>query len=126
MSFWIRRFINLFLGLPSTDAWSMDQESVELYAYLVLEADYLQKFATLLGREFTPMGGGRDSIATFYDRDKGYFFDRRLGGEFVHHFGPEGWSPLWTGLANKEQAESVYRVMTDTARFSSYIPFPTA
>jgi len=107
-------------------AWSMDQESVELSVYLELERRYLLDFATMLG---IPFQGKKDpylSMDYFYDKERGYYFDRRLDGQFITCFGPEGWSPLWAGLASKEHAETVARMMQDTAKFASYIPFPTA
>lgn len=118
------RFDDAKMLQNSTRAWSMDQESVELNAYLQLEKQYLKKFATLLGRAFDD--NQQDVVSPFFDKSRGYFFDRKLGGSWIEHFGPEGWAPLWTGLASKEQVMEVVKVMTDTSKFSTFIPFPTA
>ncbi|MFD2555414.1 MGH1-like glycoside hydrolase domain-containing protein [Sphingobacterium tabacisoli] len=118
------RFDDAKMLRNSHGAWSMDQESVELNAYLKMEKGYLKKFATILGRSFED--SNEDVVAPFFDENRGYFFDRRLGGNWIEHFGPEGWAPLWTGLATQTQADAVIKVMRDTTRFSTFIPFPTA
>lgn len=118
------RFDDAKMLQNNTTAWSMDQESVELNAYLKLEKDYLKKFSAILGLAFDD--DERDVVTPFFDKNRGYFFDRRLGEHWIEHFGPEGWAPLWTGIASQEQAERVVEVMTDTTKFSTFIPFPTA
>lgn len=118
------RFDDTKMLQNSAMAWSMDQESVELNAYLKLEKQYLKKFALLLGRSFDD--SKLDVVSPFFDKSRGYFFDRKLDGGWIEHFGPEGWAPLWTGLASEEQAMEVVKVMTDTTKFSTFIPFPTA
>jgi putative isomerase len=107
-------------------AWSMNQESVELHAYLELERQYLTRFAALLHIPFHQSGKSYLSIDYFFDEDKGYYFDRKLNGDFITCFGPEGWSPLWAGLAARRQGQAVVAVMHDSAKFASFIPFPTA
>jgi putative isomerase len=107
-------------------AWSMNQESVELHAYLELERQYLTRFAALLQIPFHQSGKSYLSIDYFFDKDKGYYFDRKLNGDFITCFGPEGWSPLWAGLAARRQGQAVVAVMQDSAKFASFIPFPTA
>jgi putative isomerase len=39
--------------------------------------------------------------------------------------GPEGWQPLWSGVASKEQAKNVITIIMDTNRFNTHLPFPT-
>ncbi|MDR2273531.1 MAG: glycoside hydrolase [Sphingobacterium sp.] len=107
-------------------AWSMDQESVELSAYLELERKYLMHFAELLGVPFRGKKEPYLAMDYFFDKERGYYFDRKLDGPLITCFGPEGWSPLWTGLATAAQAEAVAHVMRDTAKFGSFVPFPTA
>lgn len=108
------------------EAWSMNQESVELHAYLELERRYLARFSALLHVPFGQSGKPYPAIDYFFNKEKGYYFDRKLNGEFIVCFGPEGWSPLWTGLADAQQAQAVIHVMQDSAKFASFIPFPTA
>ena len=64
--------------------------------------------------------------SNMFDEDTGYFYDIRLEDKsFVRHQGPEGWIPLWAGVATQEQARRVRDVMVDTTKFATYIPFPT-
>lgn len=108
------------------DAWSMDQESVDLNAYLALECKLLKKFASILGVTF----GGPDYSSQvadyFFDKEKGFFFDRRLkDGSFIQEPGCEAYTPLWTEVATADQVKAMLPLLTDTAKFSTYIPFPT-
>lgn len=110
-------------GMP--DAWSMDQESVDLNAYLANECKYLKKFAGLLGVEFDAPDHGSELSAYFYDPERKFFFDRTLDGRFVGDPGCEAYTMLWTGLAAPEQVEEMMPVLRDSTKFSTYIPFPT-
>ncbi|WP_114238758.1 trehalase family glycosidase [Dyella sp. C9] len=114
-------------------AWSLDQESVDLNAYLYREKLDLAALAEVLGkgddhamwlREAEAMKGAIQQ--RMYDRAAGYFFDVRLGSdERVRVYGSEGWMPLWAGVASAEQAAAVSRVMLDPRKFATYMPLPT-
>lgn len=106
-------------------AWSFNQESVDLNAYLCYEYELLQKMADLCGEKFGEKDRREQVRGYFFDAKTGYFFDRVLNGDFVRIEGPEGWTPLWAGLASPEQAEKVMKIIADTNKFSTYIPFPT-
>lgn len=108
------------------DAWSMDQESVDLNAYLANECRYLKKFAEILGEKFDAPDY-TDKIADyFFDKERNFFFDRHLGDRrFVGDPGCEAYTMLWTGLATKDQVESMLPQLRDEKKFSTYIPFPT-
>ena len=109
------------------DAWSMDRESVDLNAYLALECQLLQKFAALLGRTFDgPMMEANKVADRFFDQEMGFFFDRKLAdGSFVREPGCEAYTALWTQVAQPEQVERMMPLLQDTAKFSTFIPFPT-
>ncbi|MBR8720452.1 Glucosidase YgjK [Bacteroides pyogenes] len=108
------------------DAWSMDQESVDLNAYLALECRLLKKFAGMLGAPFDAPDYGDRVAEYFFDKEHGFFFDRRLkDGSFVREPGCEAYTPLWTEVATHEQVSDMLPVLRDTAKFSTYIPFPT-
>lgn len=110
----------------SDHAWSMDQESVDLNAYLALECELLKKFATILGIAFDAPDYSHQVANYFFDHTKGFFFDRRLkDGSFIQEPGCEAYIPLWTGIATKEQVKAMLPLLTDTTKFSTYIPFPT-
>lgn len=114
-------------------AWSFDQESVDLNSFLYLEKRLLAEMAELLGDQ----AKGKAFLAAadrlkgqinrmMYDPSSGYYYDIRLENKTCRLLkGPEGWEPLWTGLAPSAQAEAVMRTITDTAVFNTYLPFPT-
>ena len=105
--------------------WSMDQESVDLNAYLANECKYLRKFAGILGEKFDAPDHTAELSGYFYDPERRFFFDRNLQGKFVGDPGCEAYTMLWTGLATPEQVEAMMPVLADTTKFSTYIPFPT-
>lgn len=108
------------------DAWSMDQESVDLNAYLALECKLLKKFASSLGVTFDGPDYSSQVADYFFDKEKGFFFDRRLkDGSFIQEPGCEAYTPLWTEVATADQVKAMLPLLTDTAKFSTYIPFPT-
>ena len=108
------------------DAWSMDQESVDLNAYLALECKLLKKFAGILGVTFDGPDYSSPVADYFFDKEKGFFFDRRLkDGSFIQEPGCEAYTPLWTKVATADQVKAMLPLLTDTAKFSTYIPFPT-
>ena len=108
------------------DAWSMDQESVDLNAYLALECKLLKKFASILGVTFDGPDYSSQVADYFFDKEKGFFFDRRLkDGSFIQEPGCEAYTPLWTEVATADQVKAMLPLLTDTAKFSTYITFPT-
>lgn len=114
-------------------AWSLDQESVDLNAYLHAEKLFLADLAPVAGRRrdrralLAEAAALKTRIQTgMFDARSGYFFDIGLAdGEPVRVFGPEGWIPLWAGIASAEQAKAVASVMLDPAHFATHFPFPT-
>ena len=119
------RFDDARMVKNSDTAWSFDQESVDLNAFLAYEYKLLKKLANVSGQAFDEKDR-TDSIRTyFYDEDVGFFFDRRMDGTFVKVAGSEAYIPLWTGIATEAQTSDVMRQLEDTTKFSTYIPFPT-
>jgi putative isomerase len=114
-------------------AWSFTQESVDLNSYLFAEKGYLASMADLLGETELALQLRQEARElqglirnTMFDEETGYFYDVRLDDRsFVRVQGPEGWIPLWTGVATPEQAARVALVMTDSEKFATYVPFPT-
>lgn len=108
------------------NAWSINQESVDLNGYLAYEYTILKKFSKILNEKFEePDMRGR--IADyFFDTKNGYFFDRRLtDGSFVREAGCEGYLPFWTKIATQQQWKMAKKTLEDKTKFSTYIPFPT-
>lgn len=127
------RFDHAAMLQNGKDAWSMDQESVDLNAYLYRDADDLATIAGILG-DSTQQAAWQQRAATlkakidarFFDKARGYFFDVRIpDGAFVTTYGPAGWIPLWAGAATPKQAKAVARVIADPHKFDTWIPFPT-
>ncbi|MDN5199918.1 trehalase family glycosidase [Fulvivirgaceae bacterium BMA10] len=114
-------------------ASSFDQESVDLNAYLYAEKGYLAELNDVIegtgkAKKYKEDAEQlKDQIReTFYDKESGYFYDIRLKDKsHVRVEGPEGWIPLWTGIATKEQAENVRKIMVDSLKFATFVPFPT-
>lgn len=108
------------------DAWSFNQESVDLNAYLALECKLLNKFASLLGVTFDAPDYREQVADYFFDSGIGFFFDKRINdGSFIQEPGCEAYTPLWTEVATAEQVKKMMPLLTDTTKFSTYIPFPT-
>ena len=121
------RFDNAKMLKNGSDAWSLDQESVDLNAYLAYECKLLKKFAGLIGSSFDGPDYS-DKVADYFFNDKiGWFCDKRIAdGSFIAEPACEGYTPFWTKIASKEQMEKALVLLTDTTKFSTYIPFPTA
>lgn len=127
------RFDHVTMLKNGEHAWSMDQESVDLNAYLYGEAVDLAQIATVLGKpqdQRAWLAQAADIKAavqsTMYDAEAGWFFDRQLGKPALRHvYGSEGWAPLWAGVATPEQAAAVEKTMLDPHKFATVMPFPT-
>lgn len=117
----------------SDQAWSMDQESVDLNSYLYAEKVILAQLAATLGDEAAAQSWQEEASmlrfliqSQMYDAATGWFYDISIdSGEFISNQGPEGWIPLWAGVANREQASRVRDTILDTQKFRTHVPFPT-
>ncbi|MFO7938249.1 MAG: trehalase family glycosidase [Bacteroidales bacterium] len=114
-------------------SWSLNQESVDLNAYLAAEKGYLSKLASATGQiaKADRYANGQEKLkqqilANFWHETDGYFYDKSIDGEhFIQVRGPEAWIPLWAGVATPEQAQRVAKTLADTTHFATYVPFPT-
>ena len=121
------RFDEAEMVQNSTDAWSVNQESVDLNAYLAYEYKLLEKIAKIIDQPLELSVINTDVADYFFDEENGFFFDRRLkDGSFIVEFGCEGYTPFWTGIASQEQMDKAIVHFQDPHQFSTYIPFPTA
>lgn len=127
------RFDEAILMKNNDKAWSLNQESVDLNTYLFAEKNYLSQLAAVLGNqnEAQEWKNSADGLATkinqrFYDDTRGYYYDKLLDQqEPIAIEGPEGWIPLWAGIATKEQANAVAKVMMNKHQFNTKVPLPT-
>ncbi len=117
----------------NNNGWSLDQESVDLNSYLYAEKLYLASMASLLGEQSKAkqLRGKAKKLKALiqnrmFDKETGYFYDIRLKSKkFIKIQGPEGWIPLWAGVATDDQAEKVKEVIMNSRKFNTYVPFPT-
>lgn len=120
------RFDNSKMVKNDSDAWSFNQESVDLNAYLAYEWQLLSKFSKIIGEDFNLPNIGNKVADYFFDKETGYFYDKKLSdGSFIKEPGSEGYIPFWTKIASKEQMDRAMVMFQDTTMFSTYIPFPT-
>lgn len=120
--------------------YSINQESVDLNAYLYAEKAFLKSMAEELNKpreakQFTKEANHIKSYISknMYDQKTGYFYDLQMNEDGSKKKlltnrgkGTEGWIPLWAKLANKDQAGNVVENMVDENKFNTYMPFPTA
>lgn len=117
----------------SEGAFSLDQESVDLNAYLYAEKIYLGKLAAELGRPEEAERFRSDAAALknaiqtqFFDAETGWFYDTSLDGTaFIGVIGCEGWIPLWAECATQEQAAAVKMTMMNSDHFNTMVPLQT-
>lgn len=127
------RFDNSEIMVNSSTAFSLNQESVDLNAYLFAEKKYLWEIAGVL--EFIDNQNRLEKEAhnlkiriqeQFFDPTTGWFYDTSLdGSEFIKVMGCEGWIPLWAEVASQEQAEAVMQKMMNPNYFNTHVPFQT-
>ncbi len=124
--------------------YSINQESVELNSYLAQEKRMLANMAELLDKPkqantfLTQASKLSQTInLCFFDDITGFYYDRQITkttspdtcqGKLLtkRGRGPEGWSPLWTNIATKKQADRVIKVMLSKTEFNTAVPFGTA
>jgi len=127
------RFDNSKIVKNGEGAYSIDQESVDLNAYLYAEKIYLAKLATALQKEEdaqklrTEAKALKSKIQSqFYDVNDGWFYDTTLDGKtFIKGEGSEGWTALWANAATQQQAEAVRNSMMNPKKFYTKVPFQT-
>ena len=127
------RFDNSKILKNADGAYSLDQESVDLNAYLYAEKLYLSALAKALQfpeeatryeKEGELLKGRIQS--QFYDSVDGWFYDTNLEGDkFIKGEGSEGWTALWANAATQEQAEAVKNNMMNPEKFYTKVPFQT-
>ncbi|MBG6133715.1 putative isomerase [Aquimarina sp. EL_43] len=114
-------------------AYSLDQESVDLNAYLYAEKLYLEKLAEAIQKNddvkqyLAEAKKLKETIQNqFYDPADGWFYDTNLDGTtFIKGEGSEGWTPLWANVATQKQAEAVKNKMMNPNKFYTKMPFQT-
>lgn len=128
------RYDDVKLIQKSDSCYSMNIESVDLNAYLYQEKEIIVKMAKLLNEKEIAKKYEKDKEVlkkriqkVFFDSKTGFFYDIRMdNGSFVLSQESGGWTPLFTGVATKEQAERVKENMMNEETFNTLVPLPTA
>ena len=115
------------------DAYSINQESVDLNSYLYAEKLYLAQLAKVLSisEDAKRYTDDAEALKTriqmqFYDVEDGWFYDTNLDGdEFIKGEGSEGWTALWANAATPAQAKAVKTRMMHPDKFFTKVPFQT-
>ena len=126
------RFDNSKIVKNAEGAYSLDQESVDLNAYLYAEKLFLVDLANALENDdaddyLRQAEKLKTRIQTeFYDPNDGWFYDTNIEGKkFIKGEGSEGWTALWANAATKKQAEAVKKRMMNPTKFYTRVPFQT-
>lgn len=126
--------------------FSINQESVDLNAYLAKEKHILADMAAIIGdtEKTTFYREAAEKLAIqindyFFDEGTGFFYDRQITNTEVagdcssnnqllvsRGRGPEGWTPLWAGVADADKARAVRAAMLSPAEFNTTVPLGTA
>ncbi|TRX71407.1 trehalase family glycosidase [Carboxylicivirga sp. M1479] len=114
-------------------AYSLDQESVDLNAYLYSEKLYIQKIANVLGdADMSDKIGEEEQRLkkqiqdVMYCSEDGFYYDVEMTTyKKLRIQGPEGWAPLYNEVASAEQAIEIVKVISDQNKFDTPMPFPT-
>lgn len=114
-------------------AYSLNQESVDLNAYLYAEKMFLATLAKALNNHndvtrFTEEARVLKAKVQnqFFDSSDGWFYDTNLeGNQFIKGEGSEGWTALWANAATSEQAKAVKENMMNPEKFFTKVPFQT-
>jgi putative isomerase len=127
------RFDSARMVQNNSHAWSMNQESADLNAYLCVEKECLSELAAILSREDESNTFRTQALdlaglvrSAMWDPETGFFYDVTIGDrQLVRVAEPNGWIPLWAGIATPDQASRIVSHILDTAEFNTLVPFPT-
>jgi len=126
------RFDSAAMVKNADNAWSLNQESVDLNAFLYYEKTFLEKISAITKAQ-AGIETGKNAAELkkrineyFYDEFSGYYYDRKPEtGEWIKTKGPEGWLPLWTETAGPREATGIVKEIKDPDVFNTFLPFPT-
>ena len=118
--------------------YTINQESVDLNAYLYAEKGFLKAMAEELGltedaaRYADEAKALAEYINTYmFDEETGFYYDLQINADGTEKKllvnrgkGCEGWLPLWAKLAPANKAERVIANMLDEEKFNLSVPLP--
>lgn len=126
--------------------YSMNQESVDLNAFMYADKRYLAHIAEALHLEDEAQDWRQQAIQLkkrlnqcFYDEQTGFYYDRQIeteqgstnncaNGELLRQrgMGSEAFIMLWSGAADQDKARRVIHQLKKKSTFGTHLPFPTA
>ncbi len=119
------RFDGIQLVQNGPTAWSMNQESVDLNAFLFFENKLLKIMSSIVKMPYDDTFDAKKIDDYFFDKEKGFYYDKKIDGNFISVEGTEAFIPLWTKLATPEKAAAAIEMYKKPNKFSTFIPFPT-
>ncbi len=127
------RFDSAHMVKNGTHAWSMNQESADLNAYLFEEKKCLSRLALVLRDTNAAEALDEEAVklgkmirSMMWDERSGFFYDIHLDTKKpILVAEPNGWIPLWAGIATKEQARRIRNRILNPGEFNTFVPFPT-
>lgn len=120
--------------------YSINQESVDLNAYLYAEKGFLKSIAEVLGNTVDANKYEKEAEYVrkyvrdnMFDKETGFFYDLQINADGLKKKllvnrgkGPEGWIPLWAKMVTEEEAKQVIANMLDKDKFNTMMPLGTA
>ena len=119
-------------------AYTINQESVDLNAYLYAEKIYLSKMADLLGKNNEKEVFIKDAevikeyiVNNMFDDETGAFYDLQFdengNTKLLVNRGKaaETYIPLWANVATEYQAKRLRDLIMDENVFNTFVPLPT-
>ena len=127
------RFDSALIVQNNSISWSLNQESVDLNAYLCTEKKILSQMNVVLGNSDRATELDKEVAelekkiqAHFYDKETGYFYDVAIENKTpLKVKGPEAWTVLWSKIATEEQAAGIKKSIEAPDEFNTFVPFPT-
>lgn len=124
----------------SVVGYSINQESVDLNAYLYAEKAFLKHMAEALGKKEDALQFEKEARILkeyiekyMFDENTGFYYDLQISEDGKEKTllvnrgkGTEGFIPLWAKLSSKKNADKVVENILDTNKFNLKVPFPTA
>jgi len=106
-----------YTGFPGFWAWDSWKHAYALVLGETSLAGTLDDEAIKLGNMIRTM---------MWDEHSGFFYDIRMDTKKpVLVAEPNGWIPLWAGIATREQARRIRNRILNRDEFNTFVPFPT-
>lgn len=127
------RFDEAKLLKNSENAWSLNQESVDLNSYLYLEKLYLANMAWVLSKKEEAVNYENEAKALkekieekFYHEKDNYFYDIHFKTDSAIRIkGAEAWIALYAKIGGYKMRRKVGQQMYKESQFNTFVPFPT-